>query len=152
MKIEIQAYWNAKVSSMDSVKGVTPEKYLEEQHKIHICDIVIGGEVVGTVAWDGKELTIDKQLRIHKSLEQQIQELWKSRGLKVLEEQFEPVGKNKFKWTIIAEPIKNLHNKEERKMTKVIHCSYYDCVYNESGTCTLSNINIGDKGECGASQ
>ena len=38
----------------------------------------------------------------YKSLEQQIRELWASRGLEVLEETFEAVGKNKFKWTIIA--------------------------------------------------
>jgi hypothetical protein len=38
----------------------------------------------------------------YKTLEQQIQELWASRGLEVIEEQFESVGKNKFKWTIIA--------------------------------------------------
>lgn len=43
---------------------------------------------------------------MYKTLEQQIQELWESRGLKVLEERFKAVGKNKFKWTIIAEPIK----------------------------------------------
>jgi len=28
--------------------------------------------------------------------------MWASRGLEVIEEQFESVGKNKFKWTIIA--------------------------------------------------
>jgi hypothetical protein len=38
----------------------------------------------------------------YKTLEQQIRELWASRGLEVIEEQFESVGKNKFKWTIIA--------------------------------------------------
>jgi hypothetical protein len=38
----------------------------------------------------------------YKTLEQQIRELWASRGLEVIEEQFEAVGKNKFKWTIIA--------------------------------------------------
>jgi len=38
----------------------------------------------------------------YKGLEQQIQELWASRGLEVLEETCEAVGKNKFKWTIIA--------------------------------------------------
>jgi len=38
----------------------------------------------------------------YKSLEQQIRELWASRGLEVLEERFESMGKNKFKWTIIA--------------------------------------------------
>jgi len=38
----------------------------------------------------------------YKTLEQQIHELWESRGLEVLEERFESIGKNKFKWTIIA--------------------------------------------------
>lgn len=57
---------------------------------------------------------------MYKTLEQQIQELWKSRGLKVLEETFEAVGANKFKWTIIAEPIKKtpLALKEANKRNK----------------------------------
>ena len=38
----------------------------------------------------------------YKGLEQQIRELWKSRGLDVIEERFVAVGKDKFKWTIIA--------------------------------------------------
>lgn len=38
----------------------------------------------------------------YKTLEQQIRELWASRGLEVLEETFEHVGEGKFKWTIIA--------------------------------------------------
>jgi len=38
----------------------------------------------------------------YKSLEQQIRELWARRGLEVLEERCESIGKNKFKWTIIA--------------------------------------------------
>jgi len=49
----------------------------------------------------------------YKTLEQQIQELWESRGLKVLEERCKAVGKNKFKWTIIAEVCTDL--KEEEK-------------------------------------
>ena len=42
----------------------------------------------------------------YKSLEYQIRELWASRGLEVLEETFEAVGKNKFKWTIVAKKVK----------------------------------------------
>jgi len=38
----------------------------------------------------------------YKSLEQQIRELWASRGLEVIEERVEPVDENNFKWTIIA--------------------------------------------------
>jgi len=38
----------------------------------------------------------------YKSLEQQIRELWVSRGLEVIEERVEPVDENTFKWTIIA--------------------------------------------------
>lgn len=38
----------------------------------------------------------------YKTLEQQIIELWASRGLEVLEEKFEAIGDGKFKWTIIA--------------------------------------------------
>ena len=41
----------------------------------------------------------------YKGLEQQIRELWKSRGLEVIEERFVAVGKDKFKWTIIAKRI-----------------------------------------------
>ena len=41
----------------------------------------------------------------YKSLEQQIRDLWASRSLEVLEETFEAVGKNKFKWTIIAKKV-----------------------------------------------
>lgn len=44
-------------------------------------------------------------MKEYKTLEQQIQELWESRGLKVLEEIFEPLGKNKFRWTITAEKV-----------------------------------------------
>jgi hypothetical protein len=42
----------------------------------------------------------------YKSLEQQIHELWASRGFEVIEERFESVGKAKFKWTIIAMKVK----------------------------------------------
>ena len=38
----------------------------------------------------------------YKTLEQQIQELWASRGLEVLEETFEVIGRNKFRWIIVA--------------------------------------------------
>jgi len=38
----------------------------------------------------------------YKTLEQQIQELWASRNMEVLEEHYEALGNNKFKWTIIA--------------------------------------------------
>jgi len=40
--------------------------------------------------------------RVLKSLERQISELWKSRGLEVLNESFEPLEDGTFKWTIIA--------------------------------------------------
>lgn len=45
-------------------------------------------------------------MKPYKSLEQQIRELWASRGLNVLEERFESVGENKYKWIIIAEEIR----------------------------------------------
>lgn len=40
---------------------------------------------------------------MYKTLEQEIIELWKSRGLKVLKEKFESIDHGKYKWTIIAE-------------------------------------------------
>lgn len=57
-----------------------------------------------------KEITVEQAKKIwnelvlkeYKGLEQQIRELWKSRGLEVIEERFVAVGKDKFKWTIIA--------------------------------------------------
>ena len=42
----------------------------------------------------------------YKTLEQQIQELWASRGMEVLEEGFEAISENKFKWIIIAKKVK----------------------------------------------
>ena len=39
----------------------------------------------------------------YKSLEQQINELWDSRGFTVLKESVEPMGHGRMKWTIIAE-------------------------------------------------
>lgn len=38
----------------------------------------------------------------HKTLEQQIQELWESRGLEVLEERVRALDNEKFEWIIIA--------------------------------------------------
>jgi len=38
----------------------------------------------------------------YKSLEAQIIELWRSRGLEVLEEKVEHLGGEKFRWTITA--------------------------------------------------
>jgi len=38
----------------------------------------------------------------YKTLEQQIQELWNSRGMEVVEERVRAIGDEKFEWTIIA--------------------------------------------------
>lgn len=53
----------------------------------------------------------------YKGLEQQINELWASRGLEVIKETCEAVGKNKFKWTVIAKRNEDLERKaaEEAK-------------------------------------
>ena len=56
----------------------------------------------------------------YKGLEQQINELWASRGLEVIEETCEPVypsvlGKNKFKWTVIAKRNEKLEKKAAEK-------------------------------------
>lgn len=40
----------------------------------------------------------------HKILEQQIKDLWKSRNLSVIEITVSSVGKDRFQWTVIAEP------------------------------------------------
>ena len=60
MKIVIQGYWGAEVTSCKSRAGrsITPEKYLKNNPEIHICDIIIDGKIVGTVAWNGKKLSI----------------------------------------------------------------------------------------------
>ena len=41
-------------------------------------------------------------MAVYQTLEEQIRELWASRGLEVTEEKFEAVSKGMFKWTIIA--------------------------------------------------
>ena len=63
MKIVIQGYWNAKVTSCSPRAGrsITPEEYLKEKPEIHICDIIIDEKFVGTVSWNGKELFIFKR-------------------------------------------------------------------------------------------
>ena len=51
----------------------------------------------------------------YKTLEQQIKELWASRGLEVIEETFTGIGKNRFKWTIVAKENKNLAKKAQEE-------------------------------------
>jgi len=58
MEIVIQGYWGAKVKSIEGHPGMTPEKYLEKNPEIHVCDVIIDGKRVGTVSWNGKELGI----------------------------------------------------------------------------------------------
>lgn len=58
---------------------------------------------------------------MYKTLKQQIQDLWKSRGLKVLEETVEPLDEGKFKWTIIAEPIKKTPLETLKEANKRTH-------------------------------
>jgi len=50
-----------------------------------------------------------KETMTYKTLEQQIRELWASRGLEVIEERFEVFGKDRFKWTIIAKKKKEVN-------------------------------------------
>jgi hypothetical protein len=45
---------------------------------------------------------VSEENQEYKTLEQQIQELWQSRGLDVLEEKVEVIDENTFKWTITA--------------------------------------------------
>jgi len=47
----------------------------------------------------------------YRTLEQQIQELWASRGLEVTKEIFQAIGKDEFKWTIIARTPKATEDK-----------------------------------------
>lgn len=44
----------------------------------------------------------------YETLEQQIQKLWASRGLEVLEERVEPLTQGEFRWIIIAR-VKHAH-------------------------------------------
>lgn len=61
MKIEIQNWWNSKTWTNKYVK-LDLDKTLKTTGKITICTILIDGEVVGCVNWDGKDLTISKEL------------------------------------------------------------------------------------------
>lgn len=58
MKIVIQAYWGAKVKPLPGSGKLIPEETLKKYGNIYICDIVIDKELVGSVIWDGKELSI----------------------------------------------------------------------------------------------
>jgi len=60
MKIEIVNWWNAKVYSHKT--NLNPEETIEKRGRICICEILINGKVVGTVVWDGKELSVSKEL------------------------------------------------------------------------------------------
>ena len=61
MKIEIVNWWNAKIHSHKGA-GLSPEKTIKELGEIDVCEILIDGKIVGSVKWDGKELTISKEL------------------------------------------------------------------------------------------
>lgn len=59
MKVEIQAYWGAKIKIMESIReGLSPEKFLRKRSHIVVCAIVIDGKVRGNVIWDGRYLNI----------------------------------------------------------------------------------------------
>ena len=61
MNIEIQGFWNAKM--LESVKSnMDPQKHLDEGKPMNLCVILIDGKVKGEVVWNGKELSISKQL------------------------------------------------------------------------------------------
>jgi len=127
LKIEIQGYWKADMKSADHAPTMTPEKYLKEHGSyIDVADVIIDGDIKGTVAWDGVVLFVhfprQEPIRVvqHRSLEQQIRELWESRGdrsviallitaenvtvanLDVLKEEVESVDKETFKRIITA--------------------------------------------------
>lgn len=60
MKISLQLWWSTEIYKH---KGkFKPEETIKEIGSIAICDIIIDGEVVGTVRWDGKECTLSKEL------------------------------------------------------------------------------------------
>jgi len=63
LKIEIQNWWNAKIYTITETKrDIEAENTLKRLGKINICAIIIDGKVVGEAVWDGKELTISKEL------------------------------------------------------------------------------------------
>ena len=61
MRIEIQNWWNAKTWTNKYVK-LDLDKTLKTYGRVTVCTILIDGEVVGCVAWDGKDLIISKEL------------------------------------------------------------------------------------------
>jgi len=75
------------------LKEMFPEKSQEELVvKCKVCEKTID------------EISAERQ-PAYKTLEQQIQDLWASRGLEVIEETFEGLEENKFKWTITAKEV-----------------------------------------------
>lgn len=49
--------------------------------------------------------------KVYKSLEQQIRELWASRGLEVVQERFRALKHGRFEWRIIAKQKRGSHGK-----------------------------------------
>lgn len=64
MKIDIQNWWKAKIwaTKDTSASGLSPEETIKHYGHITICTILIANKVVGCVNWDGKELSISKEL------------------------------------------------------------------------------------------
>ncbi|GAI37998.1 unnamed protein product [marine sediment metagenome] len=58
MKIEIQAYWDAKVYTAPKSPKVSLEETRKKHGNIYICDIIIDKKFVGTVVWDGQKLSV----------------------------------------------------------------------------------------------
>jgi len=58
----MEVYWGAKVESIPSQFSKTPEEFMKEGIGIiHIAKVVIDGEYVGHLEWNGKELSIVKR-------------------------------------------------------------------------------------------
>ncbi len=67
MRIKIQGYWDAEVSSIEGINA-TPAEMLAKYGEVCVADILINGELVGTLYWDGKELRVEVVKKDEKSV------------------------------------------------------------------------------------
>lgn len=67
MKLEIQEFWDAEVKTIERSSGLDPENIIKERGQIILAMIVIDGKCVGSVTWNGKELGIEKSIKVRKS-------------------------------------------------------------------------------------
>lgn len=61
MKIVIQGFWNAIVTSVKNTPTITPEEVIKERKHIVVCTVIIDGKYFGDVTFDGDTLTVKQQ-------------------------------------------------------------------------------------------